>query len=250
MSGRKIWGVDNDLAARGFNRIGAWIIGRNMFGPVRGPWPDDEWKGWWRDNPPFHTPVFVLTNHARSSIPMEGGTVFHFVTDGIRAALARATEAANCRARISGHANQRPIVQGTGKQVALHLKKTGFRGIVVIHSKNENGVELAPESSRLFCATGQTNSQASHYHLFHERQEEEAHTDTILNERSGLPMHNVHVRERKPRSRGQAQGGTGKTEAAKTHCSKLTIPAEGVEALLFGKLSCLLPLKSGSGFCG
>jgi hypothetical protein len=67
-------GVDNDLAARGFDRIGAWIIGRNMFGPVRGPWPDDEWKGWWGDNLPFHAPVFVLTNHARSSIPMEGNS--------------------------------------------------------------------------------------------------------------------------------------------------------------------------------
>jgi dihydrofolate reductase len=99
-------GVDNDLAARGFDRIGAWIIGRNMFGPVRGPWPDDEWKEWWGGNPPFHTPAFVLTNHARSSIPMEGGTVFHFVTDGIRAALARATEAANGQdVRLGGGAD-------------------------------------------------------------------------------------------------------------------------------------------------
>ncbi len=88
-------GVDDDFAARGFANIGAWILGRNMFGPVRGPWPDDTWKGWWGENPPYHTPVFVLTNHPRPSITMEGGTVFHFVADGINSALTRATEAAN-----------------------------------------------------------------------------------------------------------------------------------------------------------
>jgi dihydrofolate reductase len=88
-------GVDNDFAARGFANIGAWIMGRNMFGPIRGPWPDDSWKGWWGDKPPYHTPVFVLTNHPRASVPMNGGTTFHFVTDGIHAALERASEAAN-----------------------------------------------------------------------------------------------------------------------------------------------------------
>jgi dihydrofolate reductase len=88
-------GVDDDFAARGFSNIGARILGRNMFGPVRGPWPDDNWKGWWGDNPPYHTPVFVLTNHARPSIAMDGGTTFHFVTEGIQAALKRAEEAAN-----------------------------------------------------------------------------------------------------------------------------------------------------------
>jgi len=87
-------GIDDDFASRGFANIGAWILGRNMFGPVRGPWPDDSWKGWWGDEPPYHTPVFVLTHHPRASIAMAGGTVFHFVTDGIEAALARATEAA------------------------------------------------------------------------------------------------------------------------------------------------------------
>ena len=87
-------GADNDFAARGFVNVGAWIMGRNMFGPVRGPWPDETWKGWWGENPPYHNPVFVLTHHARPSITMEGGTVFHFVTEGINAALARATEAA------------------------------------------------------------------------------------------------------------------------------------------------------------
>jgi dihydrofolate reductase len=90
-------GVDDDFAARGFENVGAWILGRNMFGPVRGPWPDDSWKGWWGDNPPYHTPVFVLTNQPRASITMEGGTTFHFVTDGIHAALERAIDAARDR---------------------------------------------------------------------------------------------------------------------------------------------------------
>jgi dihydrofolate reductase len=87
-------GIDDDFAARGFRNVGAWILGRNMFGPVRGPWPDDQWKGWWGDNPPYHVPVFVLTHHAREPIPMAGGTTFHFVTDGIHRALEGAKEAA------------------------------------------------------------------------------------------------------------------------------------------------------------
>lgn len=87
-------GIDDKFAARGFANIGAWILGRNMFGPVRGHWADSAWKGWWGDNPPYHTPVFVLTHHPRPSITMDGGTVFHFAADGIHAALERATEAA------------------------------------------------------------------------------------------------------------------------------------------------------------
>ena len=87
-------GTDNDFAARFGEGIGAWIMGRNMFGPIRGPWPDDAWRGWWGNNPPYHGPVFVLTHHGRSSVEMEGGTVFHFVTDGIRKALERARAAA------------------------------------------------------------------------------------------------------------------------------------------------------------
>ena len=87
-------GVDDDFAARGFENLGAWILGRNMFGPVRGPWPDDAWKGWWGANPPYHVPVFVLTHHPRAPIAMEGGTTFHFVTEGIQAALERARSAA------------------------------------------------------------------------------------------------------------------------------------------------------------
>jgi dihydrofolate reductase len=88
-------GPDDDFAARGFENIGAWILGRNMFGPVRGPWPDDSWKGWWGDEPPYHCDVFVLTHHARAPIEMKGGTVFHFVTEGIEAALQRARQAAD-----------------------------------------------------------------------------------------------------------------------------------------------------------
>src|SRR5512140_2912707 len=75
-------GVDNGIAEKGFENIGAWILGRNMFGPVRGPWPDESWKGWWGDEPPYHCDVFVLTHHARTSFAMKGGTTFHFVTDG------------------------------------------------------------------------------------------------------------------------------------------------------------------------
>jgi dihydrofolate reductase len=87
-------GIDDAFMARGFENIGAWIIGRNMFGPVRGHWVDESWQGWWGKNPPFHTPVFVLTHHAREPIHMEGDTSFFFVTDGIEAALQRASEAA------------------------------------------------------------------------------------------------------------------------------------------------------------
>jgi dihydrofolate reductase len=88
-------GINEDFAARGFKNVGAFIIGRNMFAPSRGAWPDDGWKGWWGDNPPYHAPVFIPTNHPRAPVVMDGGTTFHFVTDGIQAALQRATEAAN-----------------------------------------------------------------------------------------------------------------------------------------------------------
>jgi dihydrofolate reductase len=95
--------VDEDFAARGFSNIGAWILGRNMFGPVRGPWLDESWKGWWGEEPPYHTQVFVLTHHARPSITMKGGTTFHFVTEGIHAALKRAIEAADGKdVRVGG----------------------------------------------------------------------------------------------------------------------------------------------------
>ena len=87
-------GVDDEFAVAGFANVGAWILGRNMFGPVRGPWPDESWRGWWGKNPPYHAPTFVLTQHARPSVEMEGGTVFHFVTGGIHDALERARDAA------------------------------------------------------------------------------------------------------------------------------------------------------------
>src|ERR1700729_89343 len=126
-------GVDNDIAEQGFSGIGAWILGRNMFGPVRGEWPDDSWKGWWGDDPPYHTPVFVLTHHARAPLKMAGGTEFHFVTDGIHAALERAKAAAGGRdVRIGGgvstireylratlidelHLAIRPVLLGSGE---------------------------------------------------------------------------------------------------------------------------------------
>jgi dihydrofolate reductase len=139
-------GVDNDFAARGFHNIGAWILGRNMFGPVRGPWLDDSWKGWWGDNPPYHTPVFVLTHHPRESITMKGGTTFHFVTDGIHSALRKATEAARGQdVRLGGgvatvrqylreglvdemHLAISPVLLGSGENLftGMDLPKLGY----------------------------------------------------------------------------------------------------------------------------
>src|SRR5215468_1759937 len=87
-------GIGDQIAHRSMENLGAWIMGRNMFGPVRGLWPDESWKGWWGDEPPYHTPVFVLTHHARAPIEMAGGTEFRFVTEGIEAALDRARAAA------------------------------------------------------------------------------------------------------------------------------------------------------------
>ena len=96
-------GVDDDFAAKGFERIGAWILGRNMFGPVRGPWPDESWRGWWGEDPPYHVPTFVLTHHSRAPLTMEGGTEFRFVTDGIESALEQAKAAAGEKdVRIGG----------------------------------------------------------------------------------------------------------------------------------------------------
>jgi dihydrofolate reductase len=140
-------GIDNDFAERGFEGIGAWILGRNMFGPVRGAWPDDEWKGWWGEEPPYHTPVFVLTHHPRPSIEMKGGTTFHFVTDGIHAALERAREAAGgLDVRVGGgpatvrqylqaglvdemHLAVSPVLLGSGESLlaGLDLPKLGYR---------------------------------------------------------------------------------------------------------------------------
>ena len=102
-SGDGTVGIDNDFAEQSFENIGAWIMGRNMFGPVRGPWPDDDWKGWWGDNPPYHVPIFVLTHHPRKPLEVAGNNVFHFVTDGIESALKKAKAASGGKdIRIGG----------------------------------------------------------------------------------------------------------------------------------------------------
>lgn len=115
-------GVDDDFAARSMENIGAWIMGRNMFGPQRGPWPDDGWKGWWGNNPPYHVPVFVLTHHPRPPITMEGGTTFHFVTGGIHAALELAKKAAQGKdIRVGGGAATIRAYLAEGLIDELHL---------------------------------------------------------------------------------------------------------------------------------
>ena len=139
-------GIDDDFAARGMTNVGAWILGRNMFGPIRGPWKDDHWKGWWGPNPPYHVPVFVLTHHPRSPLTMDGGTTFHFVTDGIEAALRAArTVAGNKDVRLGGgvttireylkaglvdeiHLIISPVLLGTGEHLlsGLDLPKLGY----------------------------------------------------------------------------------------------------------------------------
>jgi dihydrofolate reductase len=140
-------GVDDDCAARGFENIGAWILGRNMFGPIRGPWPDEAWRGWWGENPPYHTEVFVLTHHPRKSLAMAGGTTFHFITDGIAAALRAAKAAAEPRdVRVGGgvstirqylqarlidelHLALSPALLGSGESLfsGLDLPSLGYR---------------------------------------------------------------------------------------------------------------------------
>jgi dihydrofolate reductase len=139
-------GIDNGIAEMGFENIGAWILGRNMFGPVRGPWPDESWKGWWGDEPPYHTPVFVLTHHARPPLKMKGGTEFYFITEGIEAALKRATDAADDRdVRVGGgvttirqylragliddvHLALRPVLLGSGEQLlqGINMPALGY----------------------------------------------------------------------------------------------------------------------------
>jgi dihydrofolate reductase len=142
-----VTGVDDDFAQRAMANLGAWILGRNMFGPVRGPWPDESWRGWWGPSPPYHVPVFVLTHHARPPLVMEGGTTFHFVTGGAAEALARAREAAGERdVRIGGgastirqyleagaidemHLAVSPVLLGRGEPLlaGLDLPALGFR---------------------------------------------------------------------------------------------------------------------------
>jgi len=156
-------GIDDEFTARSFANVGAWILGRNMFGPIRGPWSDDAWKGWWGDSPPYHTPVFVLTNHPRAPISMQGGTTFHFVTDGIHAALKRAAEAANGQdVRLGGgvatiqqylragrvdemHLAIAPILLGAGEQLlaGIDAPKLGYQCVEHVPTPNVTHVVLA-----------------------------------------------------------------------------------------------------------
>lgn len=155
-------GADDDFAARGMANLGAWILGRNMFGPIRGPWPDEAWKGWWGDNPPYHCPVFVLTHHARAPVEMAGGTVFHFVTDGPQAALERAREAAQGKdVRVGGgvetirqylrarqvdemHLAIAPVLLGSGEHLlgGIDLVQLGYRCTEHVASPNATHVVL------------------------------------------------------------------------------------------------------------
>jgi dihydrofolate reductase len=158
-------GVDDEFARRGFENIGAWIMGRNMFGPIRGAWPDDAWKGWWGDNPPYHAPVFVLTHHPRQPIEMKGGTTFHFVTEGIEEALSRAKDAAGPKdVRLGGgvetirqylcarlvdemHLAISPLLLGSGEHLlsGLDLPTLGYR--VEEHATSEAEMHLVLKRS-------------------------------------------------------------------------------------------------------
>jgi len=155
-------GIDNDFAARGIQNIGAWILGRNMFGPVRGPWPDQNWKGWWGENPPFHTPVFVLTHHARAPIAMAGGTTFDFVTEGIHAALERAKAAAGgMDVRLGGgvatiqqylraglvnelHLAFAPVLLGSGESLfsGINMRSLGYQCVEHVATEKATHVVL------------------------------------------------------------------------------------------------------------
>jgi dihydrofolate reductase len=160
-------GPDDDFVARGFQNIGAWIIGRNMFGPIRGRWKNDEWKGWWGSNPPYHTPVFVLTHHRRASIEMNGGTTFHFVTDGIQSALKRAVDAAEGQdVRLGGgvatirqylsaqlvdemHLAISPILLGSGENLlaGLDLPKLGYQRTEHVTTPNATHFVVAKKTT-------------------------------------------------------------------------------------------------------
>jgi dihydrofolate reductase len=153
-------GVDNAMAEEGFKDIGAWILGRNMFGPIRGPWPDESWKGWWGEEPPYHVPTYVLTHYPRPPLEMKGGTTFHFVTDGIQSALDQAKRAAKGRdVRVGGgvatirqylqtrlvdemHLAVRPVLLGKGENLfeGIDLPSLGYR--VVKHVQGERAMHV------------------------------------------------------------------------------------------------------------
>jgi dihydrofolate reductase len=155
-------GVDNDFARQSFENVGAWILGRNMFGPVRGAWKDDSWRGWWGSNPPYHTPVFVLTHFERPALEMEGGTTFHFVTDGIEAALKKAKDAAQGKdVRIGGgvatirqyasagmidemHLAVSPVLLGEGENLfsGMNFAKLGFAAVRTVAGENATHVVI------------------------------------------------------------------------------------------------------------
>ena len=155
-------GVDDGIAAQGLAGLGAWILGRNMFGPIRGPWPDNNWRGWWGEEPPYHTPVFVLTHHARPPLKMAGGTEFQFVTDGIHGALQRAKDAAGNRdVRVGGgvsairqylraglidelHLAIRPVLLGVGEALwaGIDLPALGYESVKSVAGERATHVFL------------------------------------------------------------------------------------------------------------
>lgn len=159
-------GIDDEFASRSARNVGAWIMGRNMFGPVRGPWPDASWKGWWGKNPPFHCPVFVLTHHAHPPVPMEGGTTFHFVTGGIHEALEQARGAAEGKdVQIGGgpdtiqqylraglidelHVAIVPVLLGCGERLfeGVDLRAAGYECVQFVPSEKATHVVLARQA--------------------------------------------------------------------------------------------------------
>lgn len=161
-------GIDDDFAARSFANVGAWILGRNMFGPLRGPWTDPNWKGWWGDSPPFHTPAFILTHHARPPIQMEGGTTFYFVTGGIHEALERARDAAKeMDVRIGGgphtiqqylraglidelHVAIAPVLLGSGERLfeGIDMRALGYECARFVASERATHFVLRSRSLR------------------------------------------------------------------------------------------------------
>jgi dihydrofolate reductase len=163
-------GIDDDFAERGFANLGAWILGRNMFGPIRGPWPDLNWRGWWGENPPYHVPVFVLTHHARAPLQMEGDTTFYFVTGGLHEALDRAKDAASgLDVRIGGgpqtirqylgagliddmHLVIAPVLLGRGEPLLndLDLRSLGYECTEFVASQKATHVVLRRRDERAF----------------------------------------------------------------------------------------------------